>query len=154
MLEETKTAVSLRYTLRLDAYDGGTRDGKDLGEFSSCEGLGCEVVLETREEGGNNSYVWQRPSRLKYSNVKLTRPLGADTAKISAWFETMASGFKPVPTGVLQAMNGAGDVIASWSLRDIVPVRWSGPSFNPDSPKVLTETLEIAHHGFTVSAGS
>ena len=27
-------------------------------------------------------------------------------------------------------------------------VRWTGPSLNPDSPKVATETLEIAHHGF------
>ena len=27
-------------------------------------------------------------------------------------------------------------------------VRWSGPSLNLDSPKVATETVEIAHHGF------
>ena len=30
-----------------------------------------------------------------------------------------------------------------------LPVRWTGPSLNSDQPKVLTETLEIAHHGFT-----
>jgi hypothetical protein len=27
-------------------------------------------------------------------------------------------------------------------------VRWSGPQLSPDSPKVATETLELAHHGF------
>ena len=32
-----------------------------------------------------------------------------------------------------------------------VPVRWTGPSLNPDSPKVATETIEIAHHGFVVA---
>ena len=51
-------------------------DDNDLGTFNSCEGLGCEVVIEQREEGGNNGFVWQLPSRLKYSNVKFTRPLG------------------------------------------------------------------------------
>ncbi len=30
-----------------------TIDKKSLGTFNSCEGLGVEVVLEQREEGGN-----------------------------------------------------------------------------------------------------
>jgi len=29
-----------------------------------------------------------------------------------------------------------------------VPVRWTGPSLNVESPKIATETIEIAHHGF------
>ena len=61
-------------------------DDNDLGSFNSCEGLGVEVVLEQREEGGNNSLVWQLPTRLKYPNVKLSRPLGPDTVKITKWF--------------------------------------------------------------------
>jgi len=36
---------------------------------------------------------------------------------------------------------------------DVVPVRWTGPSLNPDSPKVATETVEFAHHGFISPAG-
>ena len=36
-----------------------------------------------------------------------------------------------------------------WRLLGLVPVRWTGPSLNLDSPKVATETLELAHHGFT-----
>ena len=52
-----------------------------LGTFNSCEGLGVEVVLEQREEGGNNGFVWQLPTRMKYSNVKLSRPLCADTRR-------------------------------------------------------------------------
>jgi hypothetical protein len=33
----------------------------------------------------------------------------------------------------------------------VVPVRWTGPALNLDSPKVATETIEIAHHGFLPS---
>ena len=56
-----------------------TIDNNELGTFSSCEGLGVEVVLEQREEGGFNGHVWQLPTRLKYTNIKLSRPLGPDT---------------------------------------------------------------------------
>ena len=122
-------------------------DGNDLGTFNSCEGLGCEVVIEQREEGGNNAFIWQLPSRLKYTNVKFTRPLGADTAKVAKWFASMTAGVKR-RTATIQVMSGDGKVVATWELDGVVPVRWSGPSLNLDSPKVATETVEIAHHGF------
>lgn len=123
-------------------------DDNDLGTFNSCEGLGCEVVIEQREEGGNNGFVWQLPSRLKYSNVKFTRPLGPDTTKIAKWFASMTSGVKR-RTATIAVMRGDGSVVATWELDGVVPVRWSGPTLNLDSPKVAIETVEIAHHGFS-----
>jgi phage tail-like protein len=122
-------------------------DDKDLGTFNSCEGLGVEVVLEQREEGGNNGFVWQLPTRLKYPNVKFTRPLGPDTMKIARWFSSMTGGVTR-RTATVVAMTADDTVVARWGLADVVPVRWSGPSLNPDSPKVAIETIEIAHHGF------
>lgn len=122
-------------------------DDDDLGTFNSCEGLGCEVVIEQREEGGNNGFIWQLPSRLKYSNVKFTRPLGPDTVKVAKWFASMTAGVKR-RTATIQVMSGDMQVVATWSLDGVVPVRWTGPTLNFDSPKVATETVEIAHHGF------
>lgn len=139
VLQDVDTALSVCYVVRLD--------GTDLGVFSSCEGLGCEVVMETREEGGNNGLVWQLPTRLKYPNIKLSRPLGRDSEKVARLFSEMVNGYSR-STGLIQAMRANRDVIAQWQLLDVVPVRWSGPSLNPDQPKVLTETVEIAHHGF------
>jgi phage tail-like protein len=122
-------------------------DDNDLGTFNSCEGLGCEVVIEQREEGGNNGFIWQLPSRLKYSNVKFTRPLGPDTAKVASWFASLIAGVKR-RTATIQVMSGDGTVVATWSLDGVIPVRWTGPSLSHDSRKVTTETIEIAHHGF------
>lgn len=143
-------AVSVRFVVSIDSVK--------LGAFTSCEGLGCEVVIEQREEGGNNGFVWQLPTRIKYPNIKLSRPLTKDTQAVVSWFEKAVQGSgkrtevdaKSQRTGVIQAMTGDGDVVASWELRDVVPVRWTGPSLNLDSPKVATETIEIAHHGFKV----
>lgn len=125
-------------------------DGDDLGVFNSCEGLGVEVVMEQREEGGNNGFVWQLPTRLKYTNVKLSRALGPDTVKVAQWFTGMTSKVTR-RTATIVAMTSDNSKVATWNLTDVVPVRWSGPSLNLDSPKVATETIEIAHHGFLPS---
>ncbi|MEO9326039.1 phage tail protein [Nocardioides sp. C4-1] len=139
-LQDVDTAVSVAFVVKID--------DASIGAWSSCEGLGAEVVMEMREEGGNNAHVWQLPTRLKYSNIKLTRPLGADTSKIASWVSSVAQGYER-KTAVIQAMRADGKVVAEWSVVDVLPVRWTGPSLNSDQPKVLTETLEIAHHGFT-----
>ncbi|MGX5697314.1 phage tail protein [Agromyces soli] len=145
MIDDLKTAVSVRYVVQLDE--------SNLGEFTGCEGLGVEVVLESREEGGNNSFVWQFPTRLKYPNIKLSRPVYAGSSdKVLNWILSTTSGMKR-STGTIIAKTAKGDAVASWSINDVIPVRWTGPGFSPDQPKVLTETLEIAHHGF-ISTGA
>ncbi len=126
---------------------GVSIDDRDLGTFNSCEGLGCEVVIEQREEGGNNGFVWQLPTRIKYSNVKLTRPIGKDTVKVTKWFASMANGVTR-RTATITARTQDNQIVAQWGLDGVIPVRWSGPSLSLESPKVATETIEIAHHGF------
>jgi phage tail-like protein len=118
-----------------------------LGYFNTCEGLGLEVVIEQREEGGNNGFVWQLPTRIKYPNIKLSRAVGKDSAKLTAWLCSFANGVER-QTATITAMTGGGKEVATWTLDGVVPVRWSGPSLNPESPKVATETVELAHHGF------
>jgi len=135
-------AVSVCFAVKIDQLN--------LGTFNSCEGLGVEVVMEQREEGGNNGFVWQLPTRLKFSNIKLTRAVCADTSEVMNWLATMTTGVTP-KTASISAMTAEGKVVASWGLLGVIPVRWSGPSLNLDSAKVATETLELAHHGFTPS---
>jgi phage tail-like protein len=127
-------------------------DTAKVGTFTSCEGLGLEVVLEQREEGGSNGLVWQLPTRVKYSNIKLSRPVGPDSEKLTKWIVRVLNGRSATgtasTTGVIKALDSEGKPVMQWSLEGVVPVRWTGPSLNLDSPKVFTETLEIAHHGF------
>ena len=97
----------------VSVYFSVTIGSKELGTFSSCEGLGVEVVLEQREEGGFNGQVWQLPTRLKYTNVKLSRPLGPDTTKIIEWFASMTTGVKRRhgdDRGEERQERGGGDV--------------------------------------------
>lgn len=132
-------AVSVCFTVKID--------GQDLGSFMSCEGLSFEVEVEQREEGGNNDFVHQLPGRLKYSNVKFTRPVNADSEKLARWFASLTHPIKRTQAEIC-AMSAKEEVVAQWSLTGVIPVKWSGPSMSLDGAKVATETLEIAHHGF------
>src|SRR5262245_59284345 len=121
-----------------------TIDNMELGTFNSCDGLGIEVVVEQREEGGNNEFVWQLPTRLKFSNIKLTRLVCADTTEVMKWLASMYAGVTP-KTANMSALAAERKVVAAWCLLGVIPVKWSGPSLNLDSPTVATETLELAH---------
>lgn len=126
--------------------------GMRLGSFITCEGLGMELVMEQREEGGNNGFVWQLPTRVKYSNIKLSRPICGDTAKVVSWINAMVQQTAPVGA-TIRALAADNTAVATWVLQGVVPVRWSGPSLSTDSPKAATETIELAHHGFKVEQG-
>lgn len=123
-----------------------------LGYFSTCDGLGVEIVYETYEEGGNNGTVWQLPTRVKYPNVKLTRPLCADTRQIAQWISKVTSGLG-ASSAQITARTVDGKAIAAWTLADVVPVRWTAPGFSVDGPKTGMEQLEIAHHGISGPGG-
>ncbi|WP_034086985.1 phage tail protein [Streptacidiphilus albus] len=125
-----------------------TIDGKSLGAFNGCEGLSSQVEVEQHQEGGNNGFVWQFPSRVSFTNIRLTRPLTQDTAKVAAWISTIPTGIDR-PTAQISAMRADGSIVARWGLIDVLPVSWQGPSLDPANPGVATEVLEITHHGFT-----
>jgi hypothetical protein len=44
-------------------------------------------------------------------------------------------------------------MVAEWGLLDALPSRWTGPTLDPTTNNVATETLEIVFHGF-INAGS
>ncbi len=137
----TEVALSIWYQIKLDGWD--------VGAFTHCTGLGAEVVTETREEGGNNEVVWTLPTRLRYPNITLTRPLGKDSERVAPLFARMVTeGYRP-GTATIVAMTADGTEVARWGLLGVVPVRWTGPQLAPEDHRVVTETLEIAHHGFT-----
>ena len=126
-------------------------DGQELGLWNSFEGLGMETTIETREEGGNNQFIHQLPGRLKYTNVKFSRPVGPDSSKVAQWLSSMATGVKRTTASII-ALGPDNKEIVSWSLDGVVPVKWTGPAFNVESPKVAMETLEMAYHGFIEAA--
>ncbi|NUR57401.1 MAG: phage tail protein [Catenulispora sp.] len=132
-------ATSVRFRVTIGAAD--------LGSFSTCDGLSCEVEVVEHWEGGMDTHPWILPSRLRYSHIVLTRPLTAST--VAAWQWVQAQVVLPIPaTGRIVALDPDHKPIVRWDLDRVVPVRWQGPSFSAESSQAAMETLELAHHGF------
>ncbi|MGH9067950.1 MAG: phage tail protein [Acidimicrobiales bacterium] len=123
-----------------------TIDSVDLGSFISCDGLGMEMNVEEHEEGGSGAFVRRLPGRYKFTNLKLTRPVSSDTKKVLSWLNSMAAECKRT-NAQLKALSPDGKTVFEWTLTGVLPARWTGPSFDASSPKVATESLELAYEG-------
>jgi len=132
---------SLRFDVKID--------GLDLGSFMAIDGLTAEYEVKTYEEGGENGFVHQLPGRVKYGNVKLTRPVDMASKGLAMWFSALTRGLGlNRATATILAYNDNRDLVAQWTLMGVYPVRYTGPSFSVDGGKVATETIELAHTGF------
>jgi phage tail-like protein len=123
-------------------------DGIDIGSFTSLDGLSAEYEVKTYAEGGENGFVHLLPGRLKYSNIKLTRPVDQQTPGLATWFRRLSTeGRLGQSTARIQAFNDNSDEVAGWSFTGVWPVKYTGPSFNAGNGGVAVEVFEFAHSG-------
>jgi phage tail-like protein len=136
--------VSPGNTLRFNV----TVDGLDLGSFTAVDGLNAEYEVLTYQEGGENGFVHQLPGRLKYTNVKVSRPLDGSSKRLAQWFRQLADAkSSPRHTAHVTAYDDNGTAMGTWNFVGVWPVKYSGPSLSADSGKVAIETFEFAHQG-------
>lgn len=136
--------LAIRYEVKID--------GVDLGAFTQCQGLEGEYDILEYPEGGNNGFVHRLPGRRKHPNLKLTRPIDADSGKLAAWFTSLADSVSR-KTASITVYDGNKKKIAAWNLVEVWPAKYSGPSLSSDDEGVAKETLELVHHGFTHEGG-
>lgn len=134
-------ALALRFSVDIDHVV--------IDRFTQVDGLTAEWEVEEFREGGEGGHVHRLPKGLKHTNVRMIRPIDRDSARIAAWFTATARELKR-RQAVITAYNGDGRTIASWTLSGAWPVKYTGPSLLSTSALAATETLEIAHTGFTV----
>jgi phage tail-like protein len=125
--------------------------GLKIERFMACDGLTAEYEIEEYREGGTFGYVHRLPVRLKYTNVKLTRAVDADSGRLAGWFTSIQTRPLRQPATVI-AYDGNAKEVARWELAGAWPVRYTGPQLNAAGTTAATETLELAHDGFVVVA--
>jgi phage tail-like protein len=135
--------LALRFIVKMEGLEGM--------HFTGCEGLNAEYETETFKEGGNPGSAQVLPIRLKYTNLKLTRPVDSDSGKVAGWFHTVQTELKP-RTGEIRILDGNGRPVATYKLRGVWPIKYTGPHLKADSNAVAHETLELSHSGFEVTA--
>ncbi|MGH9116073.1 MAG: phage tail protein [Acidimicrobiales bacterium] len=122
-------------------------DGVELGSWTSCRGLGMEIETTPRGDTAMSFFMHQLSGVVRYTNLVLSRPISPDTEKVLSWFKTFSA--LPIPTAaVVQALSPSGGLVMTWELYGVIPVKWTGPSFDAGDLKVATEELELAYNGF------
>jgi phage tail-like protein len=125
-------------------------DGEQIALFTGCAGLDAEYEPFTWKEGGGDGPVVTLAGRLTYTNVKLTRSVDKDSAKVLKWFTDQAA--KPKPKHVtITLYDGNGTSVSSWTLTDAWPIKYSGPNLTTvgeEADGIAHESLELSHRGF------
>ena len=133
-------------------------DGIPIGVFNEVQGLAVEIDTDKIKEGGQNGYVHHLPGRMEWPPIVFKRGL-TQSDNLFHWFEKM-SGEKFAgnddkverSTGAISIVDRIGLRLRSWNLRDVMPIKWTGPSMSTGSNEMLMEELEIIHHGFTTES--
>jgi phage tail-like protein len=143
VVDPYEPALALRFSVQIG--------GHWIDRFIQCDGLTAEYEVDEYREGGQGGFVHRLPVRLKHTNVRLIRPIDKDSGAIAAWF-TATSQRPERQDATITAYDGAHRPVASWNLVGAWPVKYTGPSLLTTSVLAATETVELAHNGFSTKA--
>ena len=131
-------------------------DGISLGNWASCKGLEftCEPVKF--HEHGNYDYETILFVNVKYSTVELERAVDrVASTQLRQWLvseldsqpgtQLLGIGGK---TATITLLDAAWTPVTSWTLRNVYPGGWHGPTLSAKDTAVATERLELLHEGF------
>jgi len=130
-------------------------EGVLMGYFTEITGLAVSMEVEEVPEGGNNHGVVKLPGRLTWPNLVLKRGLATDNGLLSWLLEFSGQGFgahgytATKRSATLTLYTPRLDAARRWSLREVMPVRWTGPQFAAGGTALAIEELEVCHGGFT-----
>jgi len=132
-------------------------DGINLGSWATCAGLSVEFKNRRVAEGGNYEYSVILPERIEYRAVTLRRAMSQqESAIVQRWLTGVVSGWynaaSPRDFGPraaeIELFDATGTVVASWTLRNVYPSKWTGPDLDATGSRIAVEQLELVHEGF------
>ncbi len=148
--------------------------GLIVGLFTECSGLSVSRDVQEITVGGQNQNLTKLPGRVTYSNITLSR--GVSVSRVLwDWFQTGVDEFdvKRLNFSIIQGAPGHNAAAAAinavsggalggyvkgygkakhWDVEDAYPIKWEMSALSSSEREaVAIETLEIAHHGITLS---
>ena len=149
LADTARLGMSMRFRVSVD--------GINLGSWASCAGLSVEFKNRRVTEGGNYEYSVILPDRVEYRAVTLRRAMSAqESATVQRWLTGVVSGWYNAPsprdlgarTAEIELFDATGTVVATWTLRNVYPSRWTGPDLDATGSRIAIEALELVHEGF------
>ena len=129
-----------------------TLAGKEsIGQFREVSGLDSEQeIVEQKEVDANGQPVIIKvPGNLKWSNIELKRGVDVDKG-LYEWRQMVVD---KGPDGArtdctLELLDYDGSAIATYTITQAWPLKYSGVSMNAGSNEIAVEGITLAHEGF------
>lgn len=123
------------------------RIGADvLGSFTAVSGISHEIEMETFNEGGRNSGPLFFPKGPMAQRLTLERGVVyADAYAI--WMTAALTGSYTKLQGIIEMYDITGQILHTWLVSEVYPVRIEGPNFNAMESEIAMERIEIMHTG-------
>jgi len=123
---------------------------KWLGMFLEISGLGAQYETYEYAEGGNNLYTHHFIGRRRWPNITLKSGVTNQDALLDWVLDTATSGARENLT-VEFMLPDFEQPLRTYTFVAAIPIRWTGPNANIAANAVATESLEIVHHGLSVT---
>ena len=115
-----------------------------LGLWTKIEGIGFEYDIKEYREGGVNLFTHKLLGPIKYTTLRLSRPVDSNSQWLAMWLQMQA--VKVIPsTMAISALASTGEEITTWNLAGVVPTKWTGPTLDIMGNAIATETLEVIY---------
>ncbi len=119
--------------------------GVENGGFSEVSGFDLSIDVIEYRRGGNPTPPTTLPRSAKCSNITLKK--GVIDQHLYTWIIECVGGTIERKSLCLNAYGeeDSNTIIASWSIENAWPVKYTAPDFNATGNDVAVESLEIAH---------
>jgi len=153
MADRTAPLPAYNYVVNLN----GPRDPeKLLGGFSDVSGLETDIhISEYRDGNESEPHVRKIPGSHKVGDVTLKRGV-VDSSDLWEWIaDTRTNGVEAQRDVVITMRDEAGKPVQSWKLRNVVPMKYTGPTLaGKGGGEVAMEELVLSAEGYEIAPAS
>lgn len=137
--------VAFQFTV---SFMGVIPPGVD-GAFQEVSGFDAGFEVESVAEGGENRFVHKLPKPVKQGTLKLKRGLTDLSSPLALWCTaTIQNGLSVQiqPCDLLICLlDEEGNPVASWTIGNAYPLKWSIVPFDAMKNEIAIETIELAY---------
>lgn len=130
------------------SFQGGDPDIPDTA-FQEVSGIETEISTEDLVEGGENRFVHKLPKQVKHPNLKLKRGLTESKSGLVKWCQNTLEGSfaKPIKPHdlVIKLLDEDAAPIATWSVTNAYPVKWTVGNLDAMKNELAVETVELSY---------
>jgi phage tail-like protein len=138
---------AFNFIVALGGAQGDGSEGSVIGGFSDCSGLGFDITYAEYRNGNEKfNTVRKIPNTHKVDDVTLKRGLVGST-DLFEWIKGVRDGIADPRSVTITMLDEARTSVATFTLRNAQPKKYTGPTFAAKGGEVAMEELHLVHEG-------